>query len=476
LFASELKALAPLARAAGEQWTLNTQAVYDYLSLGAVPQPSTIYEGVHSLSPGSWLAIENGQAKEARYWQLERFPQTGLSYPEVLERVRSLIRDAVRIRLRSDVPLGVFLSGGIDSTIVAYEAGREVGSSLETFTVAVPDRGLDESPVARRTAQTLGVKNTSLRLEFAPVEILHWVVQHYDQPFADASAIPSYAVARMTRDRVKVVLNGDGGDELFGGYRRSLAALWSQRIPPPVGALLRLLASALRPVVNERRSKLGLLARFARGLSVTAGERYLAWTTDMLQECDKRTAWKALPCRPTEDWIESQLRPGLGLLQTQLDADIRINLLSALLVKMDIATMGVSLEARSPLLDHVLAEFSASLPDAFLLRGGRSKAVLRDAYRGLIPNEVLGAQKRGFEVPLVRWLKTDLHPLIMDTLATSGARVRAYLSSETVDGLLSARVLRDRNWGYLVYSLLVLELWLRHANMGLGRVTDGPNA
>jgi asparagine synthase (glutamine-hydrolysing) len=268
----------------------------------------------------------------------------------------------------------------------------------------------------------------------------------------------------MTRQRVKVALNGDGGDELFGGYRRDLAAYWLQRVPRRLAPLLRPLCGALRAVTGPRRSRLGLLARFGRGLGSAAGARYLIWTTDMLVEADKRVGWVARPCQPTEDWIEAQLPSGLSPLQTQLDADIRINLLSALLVKMDMATMAVSLEARSPLLDHALAEFAGSLPDEFLLRGGRSKAILRAAYKGLLPEEVLFGIKRGFEVPLVSWLQRDLRALILDTVGATDAKVRGYLDGRLLAQVVSGRMLRDRNWGYILYSLLVLELWLRQAN------------
>ncbi|WP_216320885.1 asparagine synthase (glutamine-hydrolyzing) [Deinococcus aestuarii] len=460
LFASELKALRVLARACGEELTLNEQAVYDYLSLGVVPQPSTIYRGVYALPPGSWASIGEDGHEVRTYWNLEYLPKDRASYARAQARVRDLVAEAVRLRLRSDVPLGVFLSGGVDSAVVAYEAARVLGAELETFTVAVDDPQFDESPVARRTARHLGVRHRVLPLEVSSLDGLQRLVRHYDQPFADASAIPSLEIARLAREHVTVVLNGDGGDEAFGGYRRYVAA---RRAAPfellpgwAVGAAARVLGRGA-----GRRSARGFGARFARGLGQPPGARYLTWTNDLLQEADKRSLWRRAPGLPTEDRIESLLDPRLPPLDRQLDADVRLNLLSDLLVKMDIATMAHSLEARSPLLDHRVAEYAARLPGGYRVRGATPKAVLRDAYRGRLPDEVVRGAKRGFEIPVERWLREDLRPLLHDTLGAPDARVRGWLDPAFVDALLARRVMADRHWSAVVYALLTLELWLR---------------
>src|SRR5438477_6225201 len=220
LFASELKALKPLVAAAGQTWKIRDQAIYDYLSLSVIPQPETVYEGVRMLPSACWLTFDGDRLFEQRYWRLECVPRTNLSYSEVLERTRSLVSEAVRLRLRSDVPLGVFLSGGVDSSVVALEAARHLGETLHTFTVSMGHEEFEEAPIAQKTAKLLGVKNTILPLKVSPLDDLQFLVRHYDQPFADSSAIPSYAVSRMARQHLKVVLNGDGGDEVAAGYRR----------------------------------------------------------------------------------------------------------------------------------------------------------------------------------------------------------------------------------------------------------------
>jgi len=461
VFASELKALRPLAAASGLSLTVRPQGIYDYLSLCVVPQPETIFEGVFTLPAGSWLQFDGRRTEIRAYWRLDYSVKERIPYAEAVARTRELVSEAVRLRLRSDVPLGVFLSGGVDSSVIAYEAARHVGKTLRTFTVAMGETSFDESPIAVRTARALGVQNTVLTLRVSPLDELLRIVRHYDQPYADSSAIPSTAVSRLARQHVTVVLNGDGGDELFAGYRRHLAARHSKSLGRLLAGVVTASAKVFSVVAPKRRSALGFGARYARGVALRPGARYLVWTRDSLRESDKRRVWRGERMRPTEDWIESVLPQGLSGLATQLYGDIYITLLSDLLVKMDMATMAGSVEGRSPLLDHTIAEFTASMPDSYLLRHWRRKALLRDAYRGLVPDEVLDAPKRGFEIPLRTWLQRDLHELVMDTLGSDGARVRAYVSSSFVDDFVQGKVLKDRNWAFMTYMLLVLELWLR---------------
>jgi asparagine synthase (glutamine-hydrolysing) len=460
-FASELKGLLPLMRAAGAAPRVREQGIYDYLSLGAVPQPDTVYEGVSAVGPGCWLRFDGEQAREQAYWRPELEPKAVVSYAEAQEELRHTLGDAVRLRLRSDVPVGVFLSGGVDSSVVAYEAARHLGGRLRTFTVSVADGELDEAPVARRTAAALGVENVVLPLHVAPRDEVLAVARHFDQPFADPSAIPSSAVARLAREQVKVILNGDGGDEVCGGYRRYLAARTLGRIGSLPGARAALRAAFSRLAAGRRRSAAGLLRRFGRGLSLQSGARYLVWTKDLLLDEDKQRVWRGRPQRATEDWVADRLDGNLAAVDTQVAGDIGIELLSSLLVKMDMATMAASLEGRSPFLDHEVAQFALRLPVAFRVRGSRLKAVLRDAYRGRLPREVIEGRKRGFEVPLAAWLDGDLRDLVHDALLAPGARVAEYVEPAFVRAVVAGTAMRERNRAGLVYALLMLELWLR---------------
>ena len=463
VFASELKALRPLLEAAGGSWELRPQGIADYLSLGCVPQPETVFRGVEALPPGCTLSFDGQDVRVSSYWSLRYSGKLSTSYSTAIERTRELVAEAVRTRLHSDVPLGVFLSGGVDSSIIACEAAKLVGSDLQTFTVGVDDPRYDESAVAARTARQLGVRHMVLPLEIAPRETLLDLVRHYDQPFADPSAIPSLAISRLARQHVTVVLNGDGGDEVFAGYRRHLAAHLAGRLGWLPDWTARAGAALLGRLASVRRSPLGFAARMCRGLILEPSERYLAWTSDKLRQVDKQQHWRGPAVRSTEEWLESVRPQGLGALDTQTATDIRVNLLSGLLVKMDMATMAHSLEGRSPLLDYRLAEYVASLPPGFRLRGGRLKSLLRDGWKDELPAEVIGGRKRGFEIPLDRWLAGDLHELLMDTLGSSTARIREFLDGRFLDQLLGQQTLAERNWPTLVYSLLVLELWLQTA-------------
>lgn len=462
LFGSEIKAVKALAGVAGLKLSINQQAIYDYLSLGVIPQPATIYQEVKTLPAGTWAHFKAGKLCLQQYWSLQYSPKLEISYSDALEKTRSLMSEAVKIRLRSDVPLGVFLSGGVDSSVIAYEASKEIGTNLQTFTVKMGVSSFDESTVAAQTAQALGIKNTVLNLELNPLETLQKLVGQYDQPFSDSSAIPSLEISKLARQHVTVVLNGDGGDEVFAGYRRYQAVMQSSIFDWLPKSLARGASQVLRPFAPDRRSVLGFAARFSTGLTLSAASRYFAWTTDMLLEADKKAIWRGGKILPSERLVDSVLEKfkGLSPLDQQMGADVNINLLSDLLVKMDIATMAYSLEGRSPFLDHHVAEFAAQLPDKYKV-AGQTKRILRDAYRGRLSSEVLNGAKRGFEIPLEAWLNSELKQLLQDTLGASDARVNAWIEPTFVQGLLRGTLMRDRNWKYLVYALLILELWLR---------------
>ena len=452
VFASEIKALRALVPDA--EWRVREQSIYDYLSLGVVPQVETVYEGVFQVPPGCVMVFERGQLKTKVYWASQSGKKTACA-----EEVREMVQESVRLRLRSDVPVGVFLSGGIDSNVVAYEAARETKGEVETFTVAMPEEGSDESTVAQAAAKRYGVRNEVLHLEISPKRDLVEVVRHYDQPFADSSALACWALARAAAQRLKVVLTGDGGDELFGGYRRHLAAyrLGQMQGVPRWG--WRGLEAVLPR--RQRRSQLGFARRFTRGAGSAPGRRYLEWSSDLLLDDDKRTIWQGGEVADTESWIEAQIEDGASILRQQIQLDQRVNLLSDLLVKMDMATMAHSLEARSPLLDHELAEYAMGLTDGELIRGGVTKSVLRQAYADVLPVEVLNGKKRGFEVPVERWLETEWRELLQDVLGAQEPAAAAYVDRRFLRDLIADRLEGDWNVPMLKYTMLVLELWLR---------------
>jgi len=415
-FASELKSLVSMMESAGERLCIKEQGIYDFLTLGAVPQPTTIFEGIYCVPPATTLQIDSQGQTSKKYWEPKICAPQDKNREEILNQVRTKISESVRLRLQSDVPLGVLLSGGVDSSIIAYEAAKELGSDLHTFTVGTCESELDESEVASRTAKRLGVKNTRLTLDVAPVDALQFVVRHYDQPYADSSAIPSYTICKKAGEYVTVLLNGDGGDELFAGYRRYLAGAAADKFSFIPRCIFNGASHLFSSIPLNRRGSMGFLKRFLRGMGQDSVGRYLVWTLDMLREVDKSPFWKGSYTRPTEDLVASKIRLDQSVIRQLLSSDRELILLSDLLVKMDMASMAASIEARSPFLDHELAELAISIPDSYLFRGRQTKSILRDAYAGRLSSEVLSGAKRGFEIPMSRWLEVDFSDLIGDTV------------------------------------------------------------
>lgn len=458
-FGSELKVVVGASQAS-RPLRVSDQSIYDYLTFGSIPQPATVYTDVSMLPAGSHASlVPGGDLQVTTYWEPVIEPHE-IELQEACREVRRLMAEAVSLRLRSDVPLGVFLSGGLDSSIIALEAAKKVGSALRTYTVSTGDSSLDEGDAAKRTALSLGVQHETLPLTLNIEASLHAAVEHYDQPFADSSAIPSMQIAKLASEHVTVILNGDGGDELFGGYRRHMAAGQLDRFAPtrrlaaPVGRVL----GAKQP---SRRSRRGLALRLIRGLAVEPRTRYLVYTHDLLREEDREAYWRGSPhVEPSERLLTAA--DHYSILTTQMLDDVRINLRSDLLVKIDMACMAHSLEGRSPFLDHKVADFAFKLPNQFKVRGGTGKWLLRQAYAGELPREIVGGSKKGFEVPLQRWLGNELRPLIADSALAVNARVNDYLDATKVRQIFAGDVLKDRNLMTIQYAVLVLELWLRN--------------
>ncbi len=461
-FASELPALLALLDYSPRH---RPRAIADYLRLGFIPHPDTIYEGVHSLPPGSVAVWEGGELSVSRYWRLERHAAFSGTRRDAMDELARLLDEAVRLRLRSDVPVGLFLSGGIDSGLVAAAASEQGAGDLLCFVVSVADATLDEGPAAHATAQHLGLPVEMIPLSFAPLDAVQEVPLLYGQPFGDSSAIPSYFVAQAAARHRKVVLNGDGGDEIFAGYRRYWAARLAGGVslPRPLGAAVGA-AGRLLARTGGRRSRSGFAARMLRGLGTDAEERYLTWTGDLLGGADLRRCFPGLardgstPERLTRTGGHSISTAGVRAFQ---QSDYELILPDGLLVKMDIATMAHSLEARSPLLDIPLAEFAWSLPESWMLNVRETKPLLRSLARTRLPPQVAQAPKRGFEVPIARWLATDLAELVGDLLISPGARVSEWADPDALTRFVAGKDGFAGNRAQAVWCLLVLELFLR---------------
>lgn len=469
-FASELKSLRQHPAFRGQ---LDPTAIHRFLAMDYIPAPDSVYATVRKLPAAHRLVVESGQLRLHRYWRLDygaparREPLAGLQ-EELLRR----FEEAVRMRLMGEVPVGVFLSGGIDSNAIACAVSRVSSQPVRTFSIGFDDPGHDESRQARAAADMLGTEHHELVLAPDLESLLPKVVAHFDEPFGDPSAIPTWCLSEMAGRHITVALSGEGGDEAFAGYPRYRKHQFARRIwllPRPLrlalGRALQNVLPAALPGAHPLRGAADLLTAHER----TLAEVYSRW----LLHCDVGTAQR-LYAPGFRDAVEP--RDPVRLLaalfsasvardpiNAMLDVDQQSYLADDLLVKLDMAAMAHSVEGRSPFLDHEFAAFVAALPGHYKLRGGTGKWLLRRAFRGRLPPAVLARGKRGFGLPLERWLAGPLHPLLHDTLASQAARQRGLFEPRAVQALLNAGPRRRPQDLYLLWNLLVLELWFAAA-------------
>ncbi|MDE3102009.1 MAG: asparagine synthase (glutamine-hydrolyzing) [Chloroflexota bacterium] len=460
LFASEIQAL--LAHpAVGRE--IDDEAIRRYLELGYVPSPRTGLAAVRKLPPAHLLLWRPGSAPDLRrYWTLRYAPKLRISDEEALSEVRRLVERAVERRLISDVPLGAFLSGGLDSsTVVAYMA-RHSSRPVRTFSVAFREGHYDESRYARIAARAFGTDHHELVVDAADTDALPMLVRHVGEPFADSSIVPTYQIARATRPYVTVALTGDGGDELFAGYDRYRAAALAERIPRPVAAGLAALSRAL-PGRDGVPRVIPRAKRFLAALSSEGEARRAAWTgyftgryAGLLLAPGRAAAAGGALERAAE------LTGAVDVSERYMAADILGYLPDDLLTKMDIATMAASLEARAPLLDHELHGFVARLPARSKLSVGASKILLRRAMRGVVPDEILDrSRKMGFTAPVAIWLRGPLRDLVADLVLSPSAATRLYVSPDGARRMFDDHVRRGADRTIQLWGLLMLELWFR---------------
>jgi asparagine synthase (glutamine-hydrolysing) len=466
-FASELAALLQDRRVRRD---VDHQALDAFLAYRWVPAPLTAFRGIRKLPPGCTLIFENDCAAISRYWQLDFSRKRAVDdLRELYEELREQIRAATARRMISDVPLGAFLSGGVDSAAVVAAMAEESSQPVKTFSIGFTSEKFNELPLARLIAERFATEHHELVVDPHALDLIPKIVRHYGEPFADDSAIPSFYLAEMARRHVTVALNGDGGDECFAGYTRyvaNLALARFDRIPRPVR--LALGAAGLRiPESGTIDSWSSRLRRMAETLPLDRAGRYVGYMTQLNGLRRERLYTEEYrrvigPSRPEEvmarPWRESSAS---SVTDVMLDVDVQTYLPDDLLVKMDIATMASSLEARSPLLDHELMEFAASLPPELKVRGREKKVALRGALRGWVPDEILDAPKRGLRLPLGDWLRAELREFARDVLLDDRARERGYFREDYVRELLDRHAAGVQDHSQGIWTLLMFELWHR---------------
>ncbi len=466
LFGSEIKSI---LAAGGVPRELSIEALHHYLTYQYVPHPLTMFRGITKLPPGHYLTWKDGRAEVREYWRPTCRPEP-LKEAECVTRVRELLTESVRLRLISDVPLGAFLSGGLDSSIVVGLMAKLSNAPVKTFSIGFAEKRYDELDYARAVARHFKTEHQEFVVRPNAVEIIPKLVWHYDEPFADSSAIPTYYVSQITRRHVTVALTGDAGDEGFAGYPRYLAVklgLWFDRLP---GFLRRALAGKYwqrLPVSVEQKTQRRRLRRLFEALNLPPKERYVRWCAIFddgrkaaLYSPDLRAA--LAPVASAKIFEEEYAKaPGADFLAATMFVDFMRYLPDDLLFKVDIASMAHGLECRAPFLDHKLVEFIGRIPTDLKLRGFTTKYLLRRAFGEMLPPEILRRPKMGFGVPISDWFRGELQGYLRETLLDPAALRRGYFAPEAVRQLVEDHVAARADHGYRLWALLMFELWHR---------------
>ena len=440
--------------------------IAQYLQFGYVPSPGSALLGIEKLAPGCLMHTDGERVSTRRYWRLSYEPKRTIDHAAASDELDHRVHEAVRARLLSDVPLGAFLSGGIDSTLVVIHMAALAQGRVKTFSIGFDADRYDERPYAARAARILGTEHHEQLVTAGDLaEVLPMLVGHYGEPFADSSAIPTYYLARMARDHVTVALTGDGGDELFAGYERHVAARWAahlDRLPVSARRLFAQAAGAAVSPGSESKSRRHRVHRFVRSLGLSPIDRYADWS-GTLTRAERDVLAPGLPAAVRPEVASLAVHP----LDQALAADIDHYLPDDLLTKVDVATMACSLEARSPLLDHTLVEWAAQLPTNLKQPGFQRKRLLRDVAGRRLDPAFFARPKMGFAIPAGAWLRDELRELVTDTLLDGTAHGHGWLDRGAVERTLREHLDGRRDHGRSVWTMLILELWHR-------QVVDAP--
>jgi len=459
IFASEIKSILENPEIKKE---VNLEALHCYLTYQYIPSPLTMFSGIKKLPPASTLICNvRGKIKIKRYWNLNYRNKLRLSEKEYCERILELLKETVKLRLISDVPLGAFLSGGIDSSAVVGIMSQLMDKPVKTFSIGFEEKDFSEIDYARTVAEYFHTEHYEFIIKPEIMEILSKLIWYYNEPFADSSALPTYYLARETKKYVTVALNGDGGDENFAGYDRYKAnkvASYFDRVPRP----LERIAAGIAGRLPVRKVK-----RFFQPINESPERRNIRWHCFFNNEIkDKLYSEEMKEKLSHQDAFNYmidifQKAEADDFLDKVLYTDINTYLPGDLLVKMDIATMANSLETRSPFLDHKFMEFTAQIPSRLKLKGLTSKYILKKALKDLLPKEILKRRKMGFGIPIGKWFRHQLKDYIREILLDKRSLRRGYFKREAIQQLLDEHISGRVDHGYRLWALLNLELWHR---------------
>ena len=451
--------------------SLDAAGLHHYLSMNYIPGPSTLVEGIEKLPPGHWMEWRAGHATVRPYWKLDFAPDHRIKLEDAKQELDGLLRDSVREHLAADVPLGVWSSGGLDSSTMVHYAAQQAPDRLKTFSVSFPGRKFDESRYFQLISECYGTEHHEFELHPGSglADAIEEFAYYSDEPSADAGALPVWFLSKMTRREVTVALSGEGADELFGGYSTYLANGYARQLRK-LPLWLRRWAGRTAGKIPVSDEKIGLdykITRMLQGSVLDPVQAHHFWNGTFspgsrrlllnLQGRRRMKAGEAL------ELPQSQAMPGdaVGYLNRFLWLDQLYYLPDDILYKSDRMSMAHSLEVRTPFLDHRIVEFASRLPENLKIRGGQLKYVLRELMKNRLPPAVLRRPKEGFDIPAHDWLRTTLRPLLLDTLNERTVRQSGIFSWPAIDASIRAHMERRANLGYHLWGLLVLFLWMR---------------
>lgn len=465
IFGSEFRAVLEHPSVSRE---VDNEAIDSYLSYSCVPAPITAFAQIRKLEPGHWLRWKDGEIKTRRYWLPDFSNKISISEDDAIKETTRILRESTKLRMISEVPLGAFLSGGVDSSTVVALMAQESSRPVKTFSIGFEEEDFSELKYAKAVAKHVGADHHEFVVKPDALDILPTLVDHYGEPFADSSAIPTYYVSRETRKHVTVALNGDGGDESFAGYERYTAMRVAEtyhRIPRALRKALVEFPVSMLPTSEIKRSRLRDGKRFLRAASMPKIERYFQWSSAFDRQAKKELYTREFH-RQIDNFDASRVvgrwfaaANGSGMMDTTMLVDQMTYLPNDLLIKVDIASMANSLEARSPFLDHHLIEFAAGLPERMKAGGLETKSFLKKVASRLVPKEVIYRRKMGFGVPIGKWFRGEMKAFVRGVLLSERSLGRGIIKPEVLERYVDEHTEARHDHAFRLWALLMLELW-----------------
>ena len=459
IFGSEIKSLLASGKIRPE---VDSQELVHYFFYGYTPDPGCMFKGIRKLLPGHYLVWKTGKLQVKKYWDVRYCPDFELSEEYLIDKALEIMKEAVKIRLMSEVPLGAFLSGGIDSSIVVALMAQQMSEPVKTFSIGFEDQGYNELHFARMVAEKYDTEHHEEIVQPDAEEVIGDLIRQFDEPFADSSAIPTYYVSKMAKKWVTVSLSGDGGDELFGGYKRykeGWLSRWSQYLPPVLKKLLR---SAVVEHLPLSCPGINTLSYISLGNNEQIVWKYAKMLSPFHRRIFSGLFSEQLETDPAPIFIRylSKVAAMDRLSQLQY-LDSKTYLPGDILTKVDRTSMLVSLEARVPLLDHHLVEFAATIPPQYKIRNGETKYLLKKIAERLLPHEVIYRPKQGFAVPIDGWIRKEWQEMSHDLVLGDKARQRDIFKVDFLQHIMAEHKSGRRDNSHIIWTMMVLEMWFR---------------